>query len=84
MDSATIPQTPISVSGKTWLKEFKEHNKLDTYGDAIAKIVEVYKRTLLTPAQIVSANDPEVYEAEHVIERALEVIHDKIPAGEHE
>ncbi|NIA12246.1 MAG: hypothetical protein GWP10_21645 [Nitrospiraceae bacterium] len=84
MESATLLQTPILLSEKKWLKEFKEQHGLDTYGDAIAKIIDVYKRTQMTPAQIVAANDPEVFEAEHVIALALEVITDSIPEGGHE
>ena len=75
MESATILQTPILLSKKMWLKEFKEQNGLDTYGDAISQIIEVYKRTLMTPAQIDEASPSECADAEWVIERALNVLH---------
>jgi hypothetical protein len=75
MESATILQTPILSSTKDWLKEFKEQNGLDTYGDAISQIIEVYKRTLMTPVQIDEASPSESADAEWVIERALNVLH---------
>ena len=83
-ESATILQTPILLSEKKWLKEFKEQHGLDTYGEAIAKIIDVYKRTQWSPARIEAANDPEDSGAEHVIALALEVITDSIPEGGHE
>lgn len=83
MESATILQTPILLSDKNWLKEFKEQNGLDTVGDAIAKIIETYKRTQWSAKQIDEHNPSEVFEAEHVIALALEVITDTIPKGEH-
>jgi hypothetical protein len=75
MESATILQTPILLSKKMWLKEFKEYHKLDTYGEAIEKIIEVYKRSLMTPTQIDAASPSEMPNAEWVIERALNVLH---------
>ena len=42
-------------------------------------VIDVYEKSLMTPAQIDAANSSEVFEAEHVIELALEVLHDKIP-----
>jgi len=45
-------------------------------------VMDLYERSLMTPAQIESANSPEVFEAEHVIKLALEVLHDKIPKGD--
>lgn len=42
-------------------------------------VMDLYERAMMTPAQIDAANPAEVFEAEHVIELALEVLHDKIP-----
>lgn len=75
MESATILQTPILLSKKLWLKEFKEYHKLDTYGEAIEKIIEVYKRTLMSPAQLDAASPSESPDAEWVLTRALNVLH---------
>lgn len=41
-------------------------------------IMDVYERTLLSPAQIDEANPSECGDAEWIIERALEVLHDKV------
>lgn len=45
-------------------------------------VIDLYERACMTPAQIDAANPAEVFEAEHVIELALEVLHDKIPKRE--
>jgi hypothetical protein len=72
---ATNIQTPILGSTKKWMDDFKKENKLDTYGDVIVEVIEVYKRTLMTPAQIDAASPSESPDAEWVIERALNVLH---------
>jgi hypothetical protein len=41
-------------------------------------VIDLYERALMTPAQIDAANPSEVFEAEHVIELAFEVLHDRV------
>ena len=41
-------------------------------------VMDLYERALMTPEQIDAANPSEVCEAEWVIERVLEVLHDKV------
>jgi len=47
--------------------------------DNINRVLNVYERACMTPAMIDELNPSEVFEAEHVIERALEVLHGRIP-----
>lgn len=42
-------------------------------------VMDLYERASMPPEWIDAANTSEVFEAEHVIELALEVLHDKIP-----
>ena len=44
----------------------------------LCTVLDLYERSLMTPAQIDAASPSEVFEAEHVIERALEVLHDTV------
>jgi hypothetical protein len=63
------------------LKKFAEFEG-ETYSSILNRLIDVYQHTQLTPAQIDAKNPSEVFEAEHVIALALEVIRDNIPKGE--
>lgn len=41
-------------------------------------VIDLYERAMMSPRQIDEKNPSEVFEAEHVIELALEVLHDKV------
>lgn len=41
-------------------------------------VIDLYERTLMSPAQIDKANPSECGDAEWIIERALEVFHDRV------
>ena len=75
--------TSVSVTHEVRdrVKQFADF-KDETYSSILERLMDVYDRVQLTPAQIVAANDPEVFEAEHVIALALEVIRDNIPTRE--
>ena len=66
---------PASTEIRDRLKTFGI--KGDTYDRILERLMDVYERSLMTPAQIDAASPSEVVEAEHVIERALEVLHGK-------
>ena len=44
----------------------------------LTTVIDLYERALMTPSQIDAANPSEVFEAEHVIELAFEVLRDKV------
>lgn len=50
-------------------------NKRRSLTENIATLIDLYERSLMTPAQIDAASPSEVFEAEWVIERALNVLH---------
>jgi hypothetical protein len=55
--------------------------EVDKYKSSIKNfktVMDLYERACMTPAQIDAANSSEVFEAEHVIELALEVLRDKV------
>lgn len=47
----------------------------ESHGVVLNRVMDVYERSLMTPAQIDQASPSEVSEAEWVIERALNVLH---------
>lgn len=55
-----------------------EVNKRRSLTENMTSVIDVYEKSLMTPAQIDAANSSEVFEAEHVIELALEVLHNKV------
>ena len=57
-------------------------NKQCSLTTNITTVLDLYDRSLMSPAQIDAANISEVSEAEHVIELALEVLHDNVPEGD--
>lgn len=47
----------------------------EEYDIIFNRVMDVYERSLMTPTQIDAMSPSEVFEAEFVIERALEVLH---------
>ena len=66
----------ITRADRIRLSEVDKHKSLTKN---FKTVMNLYERASMTPAQIEAANPPEVFEAEHVIELALEVLHDTIP-----
>lgn len=56
-----------------------EVDPMKSLTENFSTVMALYERACWSSEQIVSANDPEVYEAEWVLSRALDVLHDKIP-----
>jgi hypothetical protein len=65
----------ITKRDRIRLGNVDEHKSLT---ENFSAVIDLYERSLMTPAQIDAANSSEVFEAEHVIELALEVLHDKV------
>jgi hypothetical protein len=58
-------------------------DEVDKYKSSIKNfktVMDLYERACMTPAQIDAANTSEVFEAEHVIELALEVLRNGVVA----
>ena len=51
----------------------------DSYDDVLTRLIDLYERSQMTSSQIDAASPSEVFEATHVIERALEVLRGEIP-----
>lgn len=65
---------PVDAEIRDRLKTFGI--KGDKYDVILERLMDVYERSLMTPAQIDAASPSEVAEAEWVILRALGVLHD--------
>lgn len=65
----------ITKRDRIRLGNVDEHKSLT---ENFSAVIDLYERSLMTPAQIDAANSSEVFEAEHVIKLALEVLHDKV------
>lgn len=71
-------ETTTCIITKRDRKRLGNVDKRRSITENMALIIDLYERTLMSAAQIDAANPSEVYEAEHVIELVLEVLHDKV------
>lgn len=71
---------PVDAEIRDRLKTFGI--KGEKYDRILERLMDVYGRSLMTPAQIDAADSSEVYEAEWVIKRALGVLHGTKIEGE--
>lgn len=67
--------TSAAVITKADIIRLGNVNKRRSLTENIATLIDLYERSLMTPAQIDAASPSEVFEAEWVIERALNVLH---------
>lgn len=77
MSDASVEPTPVVITRRD-RSRLGNVDITKSLTENFTTVIDLYERTLMTPAQIDAANSSEVFEAEHVIELALEVLHDKV------